>query len=116
MHYQAEPFREAKLMRCTMGALYDVIVDLRPNSPTFKQPAGIVLTRDNRKMLYAPEGFAHGFLTLEDNAEIFYQMSEFYSPDHARGFRWNDPAFGIEWPGAVQVISDRDSNYPDFRI
>jgi dTDP-4-dehydrorhamnose 3,5-epimerase len=116
VHYQAAPFEEAKLMRCSMGSLYDVIVDLRPDSPTFKQYLGLILTPDNRRMLYAPEGFAHGFLTLEDNTEVFYQMSEFYSPDHARGFRWNDPAFGIEWPGDVQVISDRDRGWPDFPI
>jgi dTDP-4-dehydrorhamnose 3,5-epimerase len=114
MHYQAAPFEEAKLVRCTSGALYDVIIDLRPESPTYKQHFGVSLTPEARNMLYIPEGFAHGFLTLADNTEIFYQMSEFYAPDHARGVRWNDPAFSIEWPGAVQVISERDANYPDF--
>ncbi len=113
MHYQTKPYEEAKLIRCTMGSIYDVIVDIRPDSPSFKQYLGIVLTPGNYKMLYVPEGFAHGFLTLEDNTEIFYQMSEFYAPDHARGFRWNDPAFGIEWPSNVQVISERDKSYPD---
>lgn len=114
MHYQARPFEEAKLVRCTMGSVYDVIVDLRPDSTSFKQHIGVALTTDNRKMLYVPEGFAHGFLTLESNTEVFYQMSEFYAPDHARGFRWNDPAFAIRWPGEIRTISDRDRKYPDF--
>ena len=114
MHYQSDPFQEAKLVRCTKGSIYDVVVDLRPDSPSFKQHLGIVLTPNTRKMLYVPEYFAHGFLTLEDNTEVFYQMSEFHAPDHARGFRWNDPSFGITWPSEVRVISDRDRNYPDF--
>ena len=114
MHYQAAPFEEAKLVRCTMGAIYDVIVDLRPASPTYKQHFGVTLTPEARDMLYIPEGFAHGFLTLADNTEVFYQMSEFYAPDCARGLRWNDPAFDIRWPEAVQVISERDATYPDF--
>jgi len=114
MHYQAAPHAEAKLIRCTMGAIYDVIVDLRPESPTCQQHFGMVLSAQNREMLYVPEGFAHGFLTLEDNTEVFYQMSEFYAPDCARGVRWNDPAFGIRWPAEVQVISDRDRNLADF--
>ena len=115
MHYQAAPYKEAKLVRCTMGAIYDVIVDLRPESPTFKQHIAVVLTAQNHKMLYVPEGFAHGFLTLEDNTEVFYQMSEFYVPGYSRGIRWNDPAFGIQWPADVQVISERDQNHPDFK-
>lgn len=114
MHYQTKPFEEAKLIRCTRGAIHDVIVDIRPDSPTYKFFACFLLTADNRRMLYAPEGFAHGFITLEDNTEVFYQMSEFYVPEYARGFRWNDPEFGIEWPIEVQVISDRDRNYLDF--
>jgi len=114
MHYQVAPSAEAKLVRCTQGAIYDVIIDLRPNSPTFKQAVAETLTARNHEMLYVPEGFAHGFLTLEDNSEIFYQMSEFYSPQHARGVRWNDPAFGIEWPIREPLMSDRDRNYPDF--
>lgn len=114
MHYQAAPYEEAKLVRCTCGAIYDVIVDLRPDSATFKHYFGVTLSAAARNMLYIPEGFAHGFLTLEDNTEVFYQMSEFYAPDYARGFRWNDPAFGIEWPSPVQVISERDATYPDF--
>lgn len=114
MHYQVRPFAETKLVRCTMGSLCDVIVDLRPDSPTFKNHLSVVLTAKNRTMFYVPEGFAHGFLTLEDNTEVHYQISEFHAPDHARGFRWNDPAFGIAWPADVKVISERDRNYPDF--
>lgn len=114
MHYQIAPYEEAKLVRCTAGAIYDVIVDLRPASPTYKQHIGVTLTPDARNMLYIPEGFAHGFLTLADQTEVFYQMSEFYAPEAARGARWNDRAFAIEWPEAVQVISERDANYPDF--
>lgn len=114
MHYQAAPLAEAKLVRCTAGALYDVIIDLRPDSPTYKQHVGEVLSAANYKMLYVPEGFAHGFQTLRDDTEIFYQMSEFYSPEHARGVRYNDPAFGIKWMIGNPVIVDRDRNYPDF--
>jgi len=114
MHCQTAPYEEAKLVRCTMGAIYDVIIDLRTESPTFKQHMAEVLTAQNHKMLYVPEGFAHGFLTLEDNTEVFYQMSEFYAPECATGIRWNDPAFGVQWPADVQVISDRDRNHPDF--
>lgn len=114
MHYQAAPYEEAKLVRCTYGAIYDVIVDLRPASPTFKQYFGVTLTAEARNALYIPEGFAHGFLTLADESEIFYQMSEFYAPDYAGGVRWDDPAFGINWPASVQVISERDAAYPDF--
>ena len=115
MHYQAAPFEEAKLVRCTRGAIYDVFIDLRPDSSTFKQWVAVELSAENLRMLYIPEGFAHGFLTLDDNSEIFYQMSEFYAPAYARGVRWNDPAFNIEWPIEVRVISDKDRNYPDFR-
>jgi dTDP-4-dehydrorhamnose 3,5-epimerase len=114
MHYQAAPLAEAKLVRCTRGAIYDVIVDLRRDSPAFKQHLAVTLTPEARNMLYIPEGFAHGFLTLADDTEVFYQMSEFYAPDYARGVRWNDPAIAIQWPAPVQVISDRDANYPDF--
>jgi dTDP-4-dehydrorhamnose 3,5-epimerase len=114
MHYQASPFGEAKLVRCTAGAIYDVVVDLRPQSATFKRWCALELTAANRDMLYIPEGVAHGFLTLADKTEIFYQMSEFYHPDLSRGVRWNDPAFGIEWPEPVAVISERDRTYSDF--
>ena len=114
MHYQAVPFAEAKLVRCTRQSIYDVIVDLRPESLTFKQHLAVVLSAENHKMLYVPEGCAHGFQTLEDNAEVFYQMSEFYSPEHCRGVRWNDPAFGIVWPIADPIMLERDKSYPDF--
>jgi len=114
MHFQDEPHAEAKLIRCTRGAIYDVAIDLRCDSKTSKQWVGIELTAENRKMLYIPEGFAHGFLTLEDHTEIFYQMSEFYYPELARGVRWNDPTFNIRWPEEVAVISERDRTYPDF--
>jgi dTDP-4-dehydrorhamnose 3,5-epimerase len=116
MHYQAAPHEEAKLVRCTRGAIYDVVVDLRPESPTFKRYVTVVLTAENHKMLYVPEGFAHGFQTLEDDTEIFYQMSEFYAPEYARGFRWNDPTFGVQWPLAERIISDRDQSYLDFAL
>jgi dTDP-4-dehydrorhamnose 3,5-epimerase len=114
MHYQVAPYEEAKLVRCTMGAVCDVIVDLRRDSPTFRKHLAVTLSATNRKMLYIPEKFAHGFITLEDDTEVFYQMSEFYSQESARGFRWNDPFFGIRLPLEVTVISDRDRNYPDF--
>jgi dTDP-4-dehydrorhamnose 3,5-epimerase len=114
MHYQVAPSAEAKLVRCTQGAVYDVIIDLRPDSATFKQYVAETLTAWDHRMLYVPEGFAHGFLTMEDDAEIFYQMSEFYAPQLARGVRWNDPAFGIAWPIPQPIMADRDRNYPDF--
>lgn len=114
MHYQESPDEEIKLVRCTGGAIFDVIIDLQPQSSTFRQWVGIELNADNRRMLYIPKGFAHGFLTLKDCTEVYYQMSEFYLPKKARGVRWNDPAFGIDWPIAVSVISERDARYPDF--
>ena len=117
MHYQAKPREETKLVRCTLGAIYDVIIDLRPNSATSKRWFAVELSADNRKMLYIPEGFAHGFQTLEDNTEVFYQMSEFYAPEQARGIRWDDPAFAIKWPPAPErLISDKDQRYPDFTL
>ena len=114
MHFQQKPHEEAKLVRCTRGAIYDVIVDIRPGSPTFKRWAAFELTSENRKMLYVPEGFAHGFQTLEDDTEVFYQMSETYHPGLAHGVRWNDPAFAIRWPVADPIVSRRDADYPDF--
>jgi dTDP-4-dehydrorhamnose 3,5-epimerase len=116
MHYQAPPHEEAKLVRCTMGAIHDVAIDLRPESVTFGAHAAVTLTSDNRLMLYIPEGCAHGFLTLEDDVEVAYQMSEAYAPAAARGVRWNDPAFGIHWPGDVHVIAERDRDYPDTNL
>ncbi|HDO26482.1 MAG TPA: dTDP-4-dehydrorhamnose 3,5-epimerase [Bacteroidetes bacterium] len=114
MHFQKSPYEEAKLVRCIRGAIYDVIVDLRTGSPTFKQWFGVELTADNYKMLFIPEHFAHGFITLEDNSEITYMMSQFYKPGYDAGFRWNDPAFNINWPVEVAVISEKDNNHPDF--
>jgi dTDP-4-dehydrorhamnose 3,5-epimerase len=114
MHYQAPPFAETKLVRCSRGAIFDVVLDLRPQSPTFKEWIAVVLTSDKRNMVYVPEGCAHGFLTLDDDVEVFYQMSEFYHPEAARGVRWDDPAFRIAWPEKVEVISERDRTYPDF--
>ena len=101
-------------MRCTRGAIYDVVVDLRSSSPTYKEWIADVLTAANHRMMYIPEGCGHGFLTLEDETEVFYQMSEFYNQELARGVRWNDPAFQIVWPEKVEVISDRDRTYPNF--
>ena len=114
LHYQASPYPEAKLVRCTRGAIYDVVVDIRPGSPTLKQWIGIELTDMDRNMVYVPEGCAHGFVTLRDDSEVLYQMSEFYHPDLARGVRWDDPAFGIEWPVAATQMSERDRDYPKF--
>jgi dTDP-4-dehydrorhamnose 3,5-epimerase len=114
MHYQVAPFEETKLVRCTRGSIYDVIIDLRPESPTYKQWVGIELTSENYKMLYIPGNFAHGFQTLEDNTEVIYQVSQFYSPGYEGGIRYNDPAFHIQWPMEVQVISDKDKNWHDY--
>jgi dTDP-4-dehydrorhamnose 3,5-epimerase len=114
MHYQAAPHAEAKLIRCTQGSIFDVAIDLRPASPTFKQWTSAILTSENHQMLYVPEGCAHGFLTLEDHCEVFYLISEYYAPEVARGVRWDDPAFSIVWPAEVKVISSRDASYPDF--
>lgn len=116
MHYQAQPHAENKLVSCTKGAIYDVVVDLRPASPTFKSWIGVTLTAANRRMVYVPEGCAHGFLTMQDETEVFYQISEFYNAESARGVRWDDPAFQIVWPGPAEVISERDRTYPDFAI
>jgi dTDP-4-dehydrorhamnose 3,5-epimerase len=114
IHYQATPHEEAKLVRCTRGAAYDVVVDLRPGSPTFKQWIGVILTGAERNMIYVPEGCGHGFLTLQDETEVFYQISEFYDPESARGVRWDDREFGIAWPVPVASISERDRTFPDF--
>lgn len=114
LHFQAAPHEEAKIVRCTQGAIYDVIVDLRPHSPTYLCWFGIELSAANRRMLYVPKGAAHGFLTLQDATEVCYQISERYVAESARGVRWNDPRFGVEWPTAPEVISERDRSYPDF--
>jgi dTDP-4-dehydrorhamnose 3,5-epimerase len=115
LHYQAAPFAEAKLVRCTAGAIYDIALDLRESSTTFLQWHGAHLNSRNRHALYVPEGCAHGFLTIEDDSEVFYQMTEFYHPESARGVRWDDPAFNIVWPEKITVISDRDRALPDFK-
>lgn len=114
MHYQAKPHEETKVVRCTRGAIYDVIVDLRPESPTFRKWIAVELSADNRRMLYIPAGLAHGFQSLTDDTEVFYKISTPYRPESVRGVRWNDPAIGIEWPLAVSVISEKDRLYPDF--
>ena len=116
IHYQAFPHQEAKVVSCTRGAIYDVLVDLRPDSSTFKQWLTVELTADNHRTLYVPEGVAHGFQTLRDNTEVLYQMFEFYYPKSARGVRWNDPAIGIQWPLKNCIISPKDQRYPNFTI
>ena len=115
MHYQMAPYEEAKLIRCTKGSVYDVVLDLRPSSPTFKNWIAVVLMSDERNMIYVPQGCAHGFLTLEDECEVAYQMSEFWNAESARGVRWDDPAFQIQWPANVEVISERDRTYRNFK-
>jgi dTDP-4-dehydrorhamnose 3,5-epimerase len=114
MHWQTAPHQEVKLVRVTAGAIHDVIIDLRPDSRTFRQHVGVRLDAANRRALYIPEGFAHGFLTLVEDTEVGYQMTALYTPEAARGLRFDDPQFGIKWPAAVQVISPRDAAYPDF--
>jgi dTDP-4-dehydrorhamnose 3,5-epimerase len=114
MHWQAAPDEEDKLVRATAGAVWDVLVDLRPGSPTYREHVGVRLDAANRTAVYIPKGFAHGFLTLEDDTEVFYEMSVRYAPGAARGCRWDDPALAIEWPGRVEVISERDATYPDL--
>ena len=116
MHYQDEPYVEAKLVRCTLGRLYDVVVDLRPTSSTYRQWMSVELSADNRRMIYIPPGLAHGFQTLIDQTEVFYQISEFYHPESARGVRWNDPAFNIDWPLPDPILSERDRTYPDYIV
>jgi len=115
MHFQREPKGELKLVRCTKGAIYDVIIDLRPNSITYCNWKAVVLSADNHKAFYVPKGFAHGFQTLEDNTEVFYQMYEFHYPEYSSGVRWNDPAFSIKWSLLPSSISEKDSEYPDFK-
>jgi dTDP-4-dehydrorhamnose 3,5-epimerase len=114
MHYQIHPYEETKLVRCTRGSIYDVIVDLRPHSTSHKQWVGVELTAKNYKMIYVPEGFAHGFQTLEDKTEVTYQVSQSYTPGAEAGVRYNDPVFRIYWPLGVQVISDKDESWADY--
>lgn len=114
MHWQQPPYAETKLVRCTAGTIHDVIVDLRPESPTYGRHFGATLSATEGTMLYCPERFAHGFITLTDDVEIAYQMSEVYSPDHTRGARWNDPFFAIGWPLEPTVMAERDRTFPDY--
>ena len=114
MHFQQHPYQEAKLVRCTHGAIYDVIIDLRPTSETFGKWIGVELTAEASRLLYVPEGFAHGFETLEDATEVTYQVSEFYTPGSEGGLRYDDPMFAIDWPLPVAVISDKDASWPEF--
>ena len=114
MHYQSEPFAQAKLVRCTRGAIFDVAIDLRPESPTYKQWEAVELTAENRRMFYIPEGCAHGFQTLADDTEVLYQISNLYAPEYYGGVRWNDPAFGVAWPDDERTMIARDRDYPDF--
>ena len=114
MHYQLAPKAETKLVRCLRGALHDVILDIRPSSPTFGQSFGADLTADNRRMMYVPKGFAHGFITLTDDAEAYYLVDEFYAPECERGIRWNDSRFSIQWPIQPVVISEKDQGFRDF--
>ena len=116
LHSQACPHEEAKLVRCTRGRVYDVILDLRPASNTYLKHVGVTLSAEEGNALYVPEGVYHGFMTLEDDCEVFYQMSEFYHPDQALGVRWDDPAFAIKWPGEVTCISEKDAVYPDYKV
>jgi len=114
LHFQVAPHDEVKVVRCTQGGLYDLVLDLRADSPTFKQWAGVELTAENRRMLYIPKGCAHGYLTLEDNTEMYYSTSAYYNAPAATGVRYNDPEFGIQWPAEIAVISDKDRNWPLF--
>jgi dTDP-4-dehydrorhamnose 3,5-epimerase len=115
MHYQVPPYEETKLIRCITGAIYDVIIDLRPHSATYMQWFGLDLTADNRRLLFVPEGFAHGYQSLSDTSEVFYQVSQFYQPGAEQGIRWNDPAFGITWPEVNhRILSVKDQSWPDF--
>lgn len=116
MHWQAEPWPESKLVRCTSGAVWDVALDLRRDSPTYRRHVGVELTRENRHALYIPAGVAHGFQSLEDDSEVFYQMSELFYPEAARGVRWDDPAFSIEWPLPVAMLSQKDRSWPDWPV
>jgi len=115
LHYQTAPHQEVKIVRCSRGAMFDVILDLRPDSPTFKQWFGLELTEDNASMLYVPEGCATGYQTLKDDTEIYYHATEFYHPESARGVRYDDPAFNIQWPGKITTISENDTSWPDFK-
>ena len=116
MHYQKKPFEESKIIRCTRGSIFDVIIDLRPDSKTFKERFGIELSENNYRCLYIPKGFAHGFQTLEDNSEVIYQISEMYKPEYAKGICWNDKFFEIKWPLIPTIMSKKDEKHPKFNI
>lgn len=115
LHYQQEPHGEAKLMQCTKGSIYDVIIDMRSDSPTYMQWIGVELTENNHRLLYVPERFAHGYLTLEDDTEVIYQVSEFYMAGAEQGIRWDDPAFNIDWPLEPKIISEKDKSWLDYK-
>ena len=115
MHFQKSPYEEDKLVRCTKGSIFDVIIDIRKDSPTYKKWFGVELSEENRKSLFVPKGFAHGYLTLEDNSEVTYLVTEFYTPEADSGIKFDDPAFNIEWPMTPVVISEKDSNHPDYK-
>ena len=115
MHYQVSPYEETKLVRCVRGAIYDVIIDLRKDSETYRKWIGVELTEGSYRMLFVPEGFAHGFITLKDETEVIYQVSQFYTPGSEKGLRWNDPAFQIEWPLTPEIISEKDKSHPDYQ-
>jgi dTDP-4-dehydrorhamnose 3,5-epimerase len=116
LHYQVDPWQETKFIRCTRGKIYDVIVDLRPGSPTFLQWVGHELDAENHRMVYVPENFAHGFVSLEDNVEVYYPVTQFYTPGAERGIKWDDPAINIHWPVKVRVVSEKDRNHPEFAL
>ena len=116
MHFQIDPWQEVKFIRCTRGRIFDVMVDLRPDSPTFLKWVGNELSADNYRMAYIPENFAHGFVTLEDNSEVYYPVTQFYTPGAERGARYNDPGFNIQWPVEISVVSQKDLAHPDFDL
>jgi dTDP-4-dehydrorhamnose 3,5-epimerase len=117
MHYQIAPYEETKIIRCIRGSVFDVVIDIRPDSITYCQWLGIELSSENHTMLYVPEGFAHGYKTLRNNSEVFYLVSQFYTPDAERGIRWDDPAFSIKWPETSDlIISEKDKNWPDYFV
>jgi dTDP-4-dehydrorhamnose 3,5-epimerase len=116
MHWESAPQHESKLVRCTRGAIFDVILDLRPESPTYLSHVGLSLNADDHRSVFIPPGMAHGFLTMEDGTEVLYQMDSFYAPEAERGARWDDPAFGIAWPVVPAVISERDLSFPDYQV
>ncbi len=116
MHYQIPPFEEAKIVSCTRGSIYDVVLDLRRGSPSYCRWFATELSENNYTMVYVPKGCAHGFLTLEDDCMVYYQMTEFFHPECARGVRWDDPAFGITWPHPAEIISEKDQSYPDYAL